>query len=62
MNISQGGASEYSHKSGGRQPEPDQRISNSAGGIEDLTTWLKFESSKIYEQSLMKLGLDSSKI
>ena len=39
-----------------------QRISTSAGGIEDLKTWLKHESDKKYQESLKKLGLDASKI
>ena len=29
--------------------------SSSAGGVEDLSTWLKYESSKKYEESLNKL-------
>lgn len=36
--------------------------SSSAGGVEDLQTWLKYESTKKYEESLMKLQLDNSKI
>ena len=36
--------------------------SSSAGGVEDLSTWLKYESSKKYEESLSKLALDNSKI
>ena len=34
----------------------------SAGGIEDLKNWLKYESGKKYEESLAKLNLDNSKI
>ena len=34
----------------------------SAGGVEDLQTWIKLESSKKYDESLLKLGLDNSKI
>jgi hypothetical protein len=34
----------------------------SSGGIEDLKNWLKHESGLRYEQSLMRLGLDSAKI
>lgn len=77
MNISQGGyGSDASQKSGatkqgsGTQGQPESilqdagpsRVSNSAGGIEDLKNWLKFESNKKYEESLVKLGLDTSKI
>ena len=36
--------------------------SSSAGGVEDLQSWLKYESSKKYEESLQKLALDNSKI
>lgn len=36
--------------------------SSSSGGVEDLSTWLKYESSKKYEESLSKLALDNSKI
>jgi hypothetical protein len=36
--------------------------SSSAGGVEDLSTWLKYESNKKYEESLIKLALDTSKI
>ena len=36
--------------------------SSSAGGVEDLSTWLKYESNKKYEESLLKLSLDNSKI
>ena len=38
------------------------RVTGSAAGIEDLKNWLKYDSSKKYEESLQKLGLDSSKI
>ena len=34
----------------------------SAGGIEDLKNWLKYESNKKYEQSCQKLSLDNQKI
>ena len=34
----------------------------SAGGVEDLKEWIKTESSKKYDESLLKLGLDNSKI
>ena len=36
--------------------------SGSAGGVENLQVWIKQESSKKYEESLQKLGLDNSKI
>lgn len=36
--------------------------SSSAGGIEDLGYWLKYESNQKYEESLQKLALDASKI
>lgn len=42
--------------------QADQISTNSAGGVEDLQTWIKLESSKKYEESLSKLGLDNSKI
>lgn len=37
-------------------------MSGSSGGIEDLKNWLKYDSSKKYEESLQKLGLDITKI
>ena len=39
----------------------DQQL-GSASGIEDLKNWLKYESNKKYDESLLKLNLDSSKI
>lgn len=39
----------------------DQQL-GSASGIEDLKNWLKYESNKKYDESLLKLGLDASKI
>jgi len=33
-------------------------MSTSAGGIEDLKNWLKYESGKKYDESFKKLGLD----
>jgi len=38
------------------------KVSGSAGGIEDLKNWLKYESNKKFEESLKKLGLNNSKI
>jgi len=37
---------------------PGQK-SNSSSGVEDLKSWLKFESNKKYEQSCQKLSLDN---
>lgn len=36
--------------------------SGSSGGVVDLQQWLKYESSKRFEESLAKLNLDTSKI
>mmetsp|Transcript_4778 Transcript_4778/g.8195 ORF Transcript_4778/g.8195 Transcript_4778/m.8195 type:complete len:81 (+) Transcript_4778:502-744(+) len=44
------------------QPEGVMRVQSSSGGIEDLKYWLKYESNKKYEESLVKLQLDSQKI
>ena len=60
MNISQAGYGSASDK-GGKMPA-DQMSSGSAGGVENLASWIKQESSKKYEESLQKLGLDNSKI
>ena len=67
MNVSQGGG--YGSDSSGMNRKPDSDGGNqpkvmntSAGGVEDLKNWLKYESNKKYEESLLKLGLDTSKI
>ena len=46
----------------GKSLNADQPSSGSAGGVEDLSTWIKVESTKKYEESLGRLGLDNSKI
>lgn len=67
-NISSVGSlntSNTGYTSGNEKPKnlhTDQASTGSAGGVEDLQTWIKVESSKKYEESLAKLGLDSSKI
>ena len=70
LNMSEkGGGIESSRSGAGPKPSgndlqdvgPGAR-SSSAGGVEDLSTWLKYESSKKYEESLNKLALDNSKI
>ena len=38
------------------------KSSGSAGGIEDLQNWLKYDSNRKYEESLTKLNLDIAKI
>jgi hypothetical protein len=43
-------------------PSSSGARSSSAGGVEDLGNWLKYESNKKYEESLLKLSLDTSKI
>ena len=40
------------------EPGASQKMSTSAGGIEDLKNWLKYESGKKYDESFKKLGLD----
>jgi hypothetical protein len=58
------------NRSGGIKPStsefqdvgPVAARSSSASGVEDLSSWLKYESSKKYEESLLKLSLDTSKI
>jgi len=77
MNLSHGGggygSDAVSQKSNNQfqQKQPNSilsqdvgpsKISNSAGGIEDLQHWLKNDSSKKYDESCNKLGLDNSKI
>lgn len=38
------------------------KVTGSSGGVEDLKNWLQFESNKKFEESLLKLNLDTSKI
>jgi hypothetical protein len=70
LNMSEKGAGIESSRSGaGPKPAGNElqdvgpvARSSSSGGVEDLSTWLKYESSKKYEESLSKLALDNSKI
>ena len=60
MSMDSKGASEPRSQDVG--PSTSVARSSSAGGVEDLGNWLKFESNKKYEESLLKLQLDTSKI
>lgn len=60
LNTSNTGYNSGADKS--KNTHADQPASGSSGGVEDLSSWIKIESSKKYEESLTKLGLDSSKI
>ena len=46
----------------GKGLHSDQPISGSASGVEDLSSWIKSESAKMFDESLTKLGLDNSRL